>query len=382
MLAVAKGVRLPGLWAATQLQIDYSFGPVKRGAAGATLRFLHLPIEHYWVFAAFSLCVFALTAALLVAFIRRRYASREIALLTALFASSFAVTYLVHLIGFLDIILLAMTLCVLLLPQSRYLPFLALCVCLSGVLVHEIFLLCFFPVLWFRFFLDAMLTSGAARRRAIVWALLLPAAVVAETIALAAARPMGTEELAAFQAALGAKADFPLRSDVLDVMGRTASENFTMVMERAKLPRWWVREAGGILSLFWMAVFFSWQSARLIARSTVRNKPLTIIVAVGVSLAPALTQIIAWDLYRWYAICVFAAFIALLMLVERLAADVQGEWLVSRSKTVVFILMAFSLTAGAGFFEKYKVNTFPYADNLLEAKETYDRFGYIPAPVR
>jgi len=65
-MAVLKGLRRPSMWAATQAQLDYSHGFIKRGLLGAV--YGPLGGDHYgrlsWIFAA-ELGVFLLLLGLL-----------------------------------------------------------------------------------------------------------------------------------------------------------------------------------------------------------------------------------------------------------------------------------------------------------------------------
>src|SRR5579871_1528497 len=78
IIAALKGVRLPSLWAATQLQLDYSAGFLKRGAMGSLFHLLHIPIERYWVSAGVSYGFLALTIMLFVLFLRRAWRTQDI----------------------------------------------------------------------------------------------------------------------------------------------------------------------------------------------------------------------------------------------------------------------------------------------------------------
>ena len=66
-ISVAKAIRLPTYKAATQAQVDYSFGLIKRGMFGACFaRPLHLEI--YSRFAIFSWALLGLAVVLLLVF--------------------------------------------------------------------------------------------------------------------------------------------------------------------------------------------------------------------------------------------------------------------------------------------------------------------------
>ena len=371
-LAIAKGLRFPNLWAATQLQLGYQFGLVKRGAAGAALHALRIPINHYWVFAAVAFSILLLAVAAAVVFVRRHAVGFDAWTWIPVFASSFAVTYVVHLVGYLDLILLTVTLIALLLPRT-VLDY-ALCVC--GMLIHEEFLLMFFPLLWFGWVLEARRGRGS-------WAsgnvLGLPLFVFGLAVLLAAARPMSAEQVSLAHQTIVAAADFPVRADFFEVMQRSLADNVHVMVGEYRKASWWLDELGASLALLWVAVFFAWRSWRVLA---VANDSLLKAALLCVAFAPAFIQLNGMDLYRWYAFTAVSSFVAYMLVVSRFAAAAAAAPADSeRSRTWVLLLVALNLSTGAGMLDDRSVNNLPFIDPVKALIKTTVQLGHLPIPM-
>lgn len=380
IIAFLKGVRLPNLWSATQLQLNYSFGFAKRAAVGALLHFLHIPIERYWIVVSFSFLVLATTVVLFVFFLKQKWRSPEIALHSTVFLSSFAVTYLVHLVGYLDIILLMMSLFVLMMPRNTFYIALNYIVCGAGLLIHETFLLSFFPAIWFRLFLEAMMERGPRQRNIVLHLVMLTALVSTEIVFIALPHWISLDRVSLMRATIGAGADFLIREDFFDVMTLSVFENVRVMMNKFQTPLWWVEEISAFSALLWVAVYFIWQSMRLIRASAIPQKTLVAGTAMGVSLCPILLQFLGWDLYRWYATAAFSAFIVYFLLVERINFSERLSPVTGGGKILAILLIGLNLSTGAGLLDDHHVNTFPFIQGVADLAREYKTLGYIPIP--
>src|ERR1700761_25880 len=152
VVAFLKGIRLPNSWSFTQAQLDYRYGFIKRAFFGEVFT-KHLALNVYGHFVVFSLLALLVTFALLIGFIWKSGAMERLAsgALVVVFLSSFTVTYLASLVGYLAIVELALTMALLLIRQPYLRFFAALPVCVICTLIHEEFLVLFLPVLLFSF---------------------------------------------------------------------------------------------------------------------------------------------------------------------------------------------------------------------------------------
>ena len=118
VIAVLKGLHMPYSWPATQAQIDYRYGFLRRGLFGEACRQLHLPIWRYGVFSAVSFLLLAGFFLLLGWCVRRSGLDRAgLGAFSALIAGSFCVSLLVNLVGFYDIVMAMLVLAVLLVKR-------------------------------------------------------------------------------------------------------------------------------------------------------------------------------------------------------------------------------------------------------------------------
>ena len=146
-IAVLKGLRLPYIWAATQAQIDYRSGYLRRGLFGEVCRRLHIPTWHYSVF---SIVAFGLLAAffwLLARSVRRSgLDAAGLGAFSALLASSFCITMLTNLVGYYDILMALLVLGVMQFQSPRVQVIAALAAGIVGVMVHELYAVAYLPV--------------------------------------------------------------------------------------------------------------------------------------------------------------------------------------------------------------------------------------------
>ena len=156
--SVLKGLHSPLTWAYTQVQLDYHFGLVRRGLVGATFGHI-LGLQHFRYFCLFSFAVLGTALALVAGLLRQSRVSAVLpdAKVLALLASSFALTFLVHLVGYLDVLLLGLATSFVLVPGRTARLLLLPVFLLLGVLIHEGFLLLYVPVMLLTFVLETTL---------------------------------------------------------------------------------------------------------------------------------------------------------------------------------------------------------------------------------
>jgi hypothetical protein len=380
-LAICKGLRLPNLWSATQLQLNYQLGFVKRAGAGALLQLLHVPVQRYWVFAGFSFLVLIAAIALFCGFARQNATSKEARAFAPVFASSFAVTYFTHLVGYLDLILLALALLLLVLPRTPWRTVLDYCLCLGGLLIHEDFLLTFFPVIWLQRLLPIMSAGRTRSRSVLAQSLALPIAACIATLIIVVPQPLAPERVLLWEKSLQAVADFPLRADFFAVLHRSLADNAQLMFGQFRTARWWAQELSATLSLLWIAAFFTWRALRIIGSAPVEKKAFLRCVTVAVCLAPTLLQLVAWDLYRWYATAAFTSFMVYLLLVRHFP-DTRRRDSPRRDTTIAMALVGLNLCTGAGLLDDYKINTFPFVEEVYNLAIEIKHSGHIPMPTK
>lgn len=309
-LAFLRGVRPPGDWAATAVQIDYSQGLVKRGLTGALLGAAHLPVGSYAVVCVVSFAALAALAAAVILLVRRgARTGARFALGAAVFLPSAAVTWAAHLCGYADVAGAAAAAVLVGARLGRTRLFAAAIAAIVGILAHEAYLLLFLPVTLLPGVLEALRT--APDRRALDRELLKAAALAALGLALASGlslHPLGPAGLAEVSTRLTARADFPLRGDALAVLGRTPRDNFRLSLlsfPGAHLTA--VLVLGPPLVLL---LGLASQACRDAFPTPARARAAVVVVS-GAALSPLVLNLVGWDHVRWAAWAVFDAFLGL-----------------------------------------------------------------------
>ncbi len=208
-VSILKGIRLPSLWAATQMRNDYETGFVKRGLFGEILSKLGLYPESYLDAVLISGILFSAMICMLIWHVWRTGSFHFLGqgLAVGLFCASYALTYVAHTIGYLDICLILLTLGILSTSgQGAGGILLTGLAAVLGILIHELYLIVFFPLTILPFVLNAASHDTVLRRIAPVSILVL--SVVGFTFVELSHAVMTDDEIRVLRSAMAAGADF------------------------------------------------------------------------------------------------------------------------------------------------------------------------------
>lgn len=381
IIAILKGLRLPSLWAATQAQLNYHDGFIKRGLFGELARVLELPIAHYAVFVAVSGVLFVAFVAVLTRWIWlsevRRIAGGTV---LALFCASYCLTYLAHLIGWLDIPSAALAIAAISVGRARW-GLIAVCAAgVVGVLIHESYLLAFLPLT----LLPAFLKSADSPHplRGISAAATVAAVVGVVTTAASLAAPMTASRAHVLETAMAANVDFPLRSDFFRlVLTHSTHDNLLLMRQTMSTGQWWFAQANAVVAFVPTAAVFLAIALTLIGRCHTGGYPRLVKAAVlVVFLSPLCLQVLGADIYRWYALATFSAFISLTIVWRHYGTRI-GELPFNPNivRNVAIVLIAINMATGTGLLDGYRVNTFTFT-NLWVALAHWIAGGELVPP--
>src|SRR5262249_35598697 len=129
----------------------------------------------------------------------------------ALFAASYCLTFLTHMIGYLEIPSAILALVAIATSNSRLSPVIVLATGIAGVLIHENYLFTFLPLTLLPLILKAL--GGPQPRRELAYVAVIVAVLGLAVVLEALAPPMSAERVARLQAAMSAAADFQPRDD-------------------------------------------------------------------------------------------------------------------------------------------------------------------------
>lgn len=364
-ISVFKAIRLPNYKSATQAQVDYSLGLIKRGMFGAALaRPLHLEI--YSRFAVFSWLLFLATVAILLVFTwcsgaRQRVRSPEI---LALFFSSYALVYMAHMVGYFEVLLLLLTLLCLLIRPFWIRLACALPIAVFALAVHEMFLFVFLPVLLFSFLAQGFAGDTTNPRKTFVVgavALLLGASLVA-TVRLALNPPMTPAQLALLRTHIAHLADFPTDEAMYDVLVRSTRDNLYIMRDVAARAPWWRQQ---LVSLITMGptVMLLLATTRRLLRSTRRPASRWLsFSAVMAALSPLAMHLLGFDVARFNAMVLLTSFLTLLA-VCRFTQGAPAS-LSRRQHQAVLLVMLLNMASGDLLMDGRTVRPFPFVREL------------------
>ena len=368
VIAFGKGMRRPNLWAATQAQVDYAHGLVKRGLFGTTLgHWFHL--QQYSRFAVISFVLLALLMALLVWLTARCHGLSRLGAgePVAMFFSSFAVTFLAHLVGYLDIPLAILAVLLLLIRDTRIRFAAAIPLCLGALLIHELFLFAFLPVVLFSFLIDGLRSTATPQRRmvTVMGAVLVLLCGVA-ALRLALDRPMTDEQAHALQAEIAAHADFPVRIDFFEVLERSGADNLKKIADMFLHTRQQPLRFAEAAVVFLPAVLMLMIAGRSAVHALFagRSRRMALAAALIATLSPLLLLLIGWDDARWDALVCVEAFLVLLVLARELPE--AGLALPAGYRGAAVLVLALSMATGESLMDREVVNQYPFTMSVKD----------------
>ena len=167
---MAKGSAKPNAWAYTQAQLDYSAGFIRRELFGAALGHpLGLNLYGHFVVVSTALLLLLFAALALLARSSKLAERTPPGELLAVYASSYSVSYLANLNGYLDIPLALLCVVPLFVRPTGWRLAVAACSTTLGILVHEQFFFAFLPLLIVSI-LFAAATARTVVERRLAWA--------------------------------------------------------------------------------------------------------------------------------------------------------------------------------------------------------------------
>ena len=346
VLAAFKGMRLPNRWSATQAQLDYSQGFVKRAFFGAAIANpLHLGIYSRFAVVSYGLLA-ALAVMLLLLAMKSGMAKRLGGVeLLAVFFGSYGVSTLANTVGYMDIPLAMIAVAILFVHSPMRRIALGLPLTVVALLIHELFLFVFLPVLLLSFVLQGLgETTAGGRVRVFAAGLVLALVAGGLTLKLAHEKPMTPTQVAAMSQHVGQRVDFEQRPDFYTVLVLSSRDNLLTMTGYFKSFDWKVKQLSS-MALFGPSVLLLMASATAVVRSsTVEAKAWAIAAVVVCGLSPLAMNVLAWDVGRFNGLVCLTAFLALIVAVRFTAGPAMVTSI--RQQQVAVIVLLFSMASG------------------------------------
>jgi hypothetical protein len=382
MFSLLKALHLPNQWAATQVQVDYTHGVIKRGLFGEVCRLLHLPIYTSHGFAVVSLLLMALFLVALVRWVRTSGLLDTVGQGEAvcLFFGSYTFVYIVYLVGYLDIVLLTGAILTLGLRNSRHRIVMAVAWSIVAAFIHEMYVIAFLPLTVLPILLESADTSRRQRLRA--WLLVAVSVAIpwAIVLSLALHAPLTHQAARQLYESASKRASFPLDETFFVVLSNSSEDNARYMHSILRVPRWWMSLAFDLLCFGPSSAFFLylvWRMRERWAKSSMKT-PVTAVVFIS-ALSPLLLNLAGLDSHRWSALAGMNCFLAACIVSFHMpGGHMPGAHMPGAKRRIhlgtlsrKFIIVVLFLSAGTDYGLFYgQLKPFPfvqYADSLYDA---------------
>jgi hypothetical protein len=366
VLAALKGLRQPGAWCFTQSLAGYSQGFVKRGLLGTLYGAAGIFDQRGLTISYFV--ELATLATLLIWFTRASGIVRRLDTWAVvwLFAGSYAVTFLFHLVGYSDLLNAALLIALLLVRKARLRFWVSLPGLVAGLLIHEGFLLLFCPVLLLTFYVEG-LAQPAQRAKTWRYGLVLTAVAVTVMLLISLAPRLSPEKMDALANMLWDRADFVLREDYFQALTNSLSDNLRMMRTLGYSHyQWWLYQAVSVFVLGPALVLLLRFSLRLAAQAgEPRLGGWTRAAVLLAVLSPLTMHLLGLDQVRWNVWTVVDAYLVLGVL----AMHLPGEQLKvsAAERNALLLAVALGMASGYGLFNSAQVNPYPFFPRLVQS---------------
>ena len=360
VLAFCKGIREPNAWSYTQAQLNYSAGFMRRGLFGAALGHpLGLNLNGH--FAVFSTALLLLLFALIALLARSSKLAERTppGELLAVYASSFSVSYLAHLNGYLDIPLALLCVAPLFIRSTGWRLAAAACATTLGILIHEQFFFAFLPLLAVSvLFGGATAKSAGERRLAWAGAVLLAVLGLGLTMFLARHGSISAAQSEQLRQSIARATDRPLYPEVFGTLPVTPRENLQVMKLVWRRPTYLPAQVEGLLLFGPTTVVLSWATLLLLRRWMPGRYRWPYAGVLLATLAPLSLHLLGWDKNRWNQLLCLNAFL-LLLTVSKLAVGEPVRlplWL----RRACLLVMLLNMASGGGMLDDSHMRPFPF----------------------
>jgi hypothetical protein len=359
-IAFGKGIRQPNAWSYTQAQLDYSTGFMRRGLFGAALGHA-LELNRYGHFAVVSTALLLmLFAALLLLARSSRLAERTPpGELLAVFASSYSVSYLANMNGYLDIPVALLCVLPLFVRPTGWRLAAAACATTLGILVHEQFFFAFLPLLVVSVLFGAATARSAAERR-LAWTggVLLAVLGLGLMANFALHGSITAAQTVQLRESITRATDRPVYPEIFEVIPLTPCQNLEIMKSVWARPTFLLAQVEGLLLFGPTAAVLSWATLLLLRRWIPGKHRWLYAGVLLATLAPLSLHLLGWDNNRWNQLLCLNAFLLLLM-VSKLGGGEPVRlpvWL----RRACLVVMLLNMAAGGGMLDESHVRPFPF----------------------
>lgn len=362
-LAFGKGIREPNAWSYTQAQLDYSAGFIRRGLFGSSLGHL-LELNRYEHFVVVSTGLLLLLYAMLALLAQKSKLAERTppGELLAVYASSYSVTYLASLNGYLDAVLALLCVAPLLVRRTGWRLAAATAATTLGILIHEQFFFAFVPVLVVSVAFGAATAKTRAERQA-AWVGAILLAVLGTGLTWYMGRYASISETQAdgLWQSMERTTDHPLHTEVTKVLPRTLHENLEIMRSVWRRPTYPPAQVESLLLFVPATAVLSWATLLLLRRWRPGRHRWLYAGVLLATLAPLNLHLMGWDKSRWNELLCLNAFLMLLAVSHQMGGEAVR--LPLRLRRVCLLVMLLNMTTGGGIIGGLPTRPFPFLRN-------------------
>jgi len=378
LYSILRGIRFPNIWSYSHFLFNYDFGFAKRSLVGALIGFLGHPyLITYDFFFLFSIAIFLLNVVLLSLLIRDfiSWGERLSIVASLIFASSLAIVFLSHTIGYFDHLGLLVTLVTLRMTRFRTKAIFLVVVLPLLFLTHEGMLVLFFPVIFMS--LVFSMQSDFSVRKAVVLGLITLLSLIC--VYYAANGRLERREVKEMYQTTQSRIDHPpLRRDAYAVLRYTARGYLDYMTDLRGTDEYRERMRGSLLATapsFLVFALFSFVILR-----AAKAKLGLIVLSLSAALAPLLLHYGGSDLSRWNTLAITTSFLVFYMVCSSTRGAVDLKRYDKRCLAFV-ILVLINGVSSTVLFDGRSVKNLPFHDHLEYIGDVLagqDRFPHVP----
>ncbi len=365
LLGILSGLRWPNIWAMTHYLFDYSSGFTKRGLIGEILSHVLGNTISYGTLVVLSLGIFVVWVLMLFLKLRQLAdVNHHIWLAAAVVLISPGFVFLVHNMGYFDHVGLIVVFLSFFLPATFAGLLARIILCSVMVVMHEAFFLMFFPVVALEFALRAAIGD---RKNRIAATFLLVSVTVATTYWVGNSTLPDAHRTSYTSHVSERAGDFAIREDAVDVLFRDGRDNIIVTGNvRQQVGNSWSTAIAAFFFIIPLSIALILASLYLIGRADLpdRTKLFLRWGTIGSAFSPLLLNVLAWDIWRFFALTQFSAFLALIAVGTHLRSQLAHVAWTRRASYVILILAFIGIATNVKLFESYSITRTPYLLNM------------------
>ena len=377
LFSVLRGIRSPNIWSYSHFLFNYDLGFAKRSLVGSLIGVLGHPyLLTYDFFFLFSFAILALNLVLIGLLIKDFIGwGQRLGIVASLtFASSLAIVFLSHSVGYFDHLGLLVTLVTLRLTRFRTKALFVAVVLPLLFLTHEGMLVLFFPVI-FMSLVFSMQSDVTVRRAVALGSISILSLVCVYGTGNARLEPSEVEEM--YQATQP-RIDLPLRRDAFDVLHYTQSANLEYMTNLRRTDAYREQMRGSLLATG--PAFLAFALFSLVILRAAKARLLMVVLSLSASLSPLLLHYGASDLSRWNTLTITTSFLVF-YLVCGFARETVDMKRYDRHCLAFIVVILINTVSSTVLFDGYSVKNIPFRDHLEYIGNVFsgaERFPYIP----